>query len=166
MENIFANKSMAEIRLPGPNGEILSMVSGDSITGISNYYQRYIGKISGFVQISDDGTRWVDGVKGSGKIPYAISLVCDPGTGFKDNGIYFPGTIIQGAASFCQITATSGQVFIRINDSIHSEFALESGSSQSFDENDLLVNRLEFATMPGVNTPTIVEVIATGIPTR
>jgi hypothetical protein len=161
--SIFTNETNAEIILDGPRGEKYFLKHGDVLEG-SNFFKRYVQPRLLTLTV-DDGSPWVDGESGSGKVLRSSSVTVLAETDFDDvgNEISYQ-SIIGGPASFVQISCQSGAAKVRINGDEQSDFLIAADEVQIFDDGDMLIDTLQFSTDFSGGAQTVFAIIATGKP--
>jgi hypothetical protein len=159
--SVFSNNTQAEIIVEGPTGIKRVLSPGESFTG-SNFYKRWVAA-NMLTLDEDDGSTWIDGDPASGKVLRTSNVVIGGASGFDDNELDYEA-LIGGPASFVQITCVSGTVTVRINEDSNTDMVIEADVTQTFQQGDLFVSKIQFSTDFSGGSASTVVVLATGRP--
>lgn len=146
---------------PGPRKINRKLRDGDTFIDC-NYWKRFAYPTlpygSAFIEVvSDDGSSYIDGEDNS--FPLVTDFTIAALSLYASNTIDYL-TTYGAPANFAQITVAGHSVQCRINGSNSAVFTIAAGTTQVFNKNDIVLNKLEFQNNTSGASGATVEIVA------
>lgn len=160
----FTTSKQRTIYLQGPNRISRQLKDGDVFSDC-NYYKKFVYPNVPLSQaileiVSDDGSVWSENPE-ENTFPkvYNLTLEADSTYTDEDNIIDIVGTT-GGYAKFAQITNNGGNdINVKLNGSDDAILVVPDGATQTFNNGDLIISKIEFDNSDSGASSASVQVI-------